>query len=315
MTYDDFMAEWSDPATDHVGASTSGSTGKPKPVKIAKADMLMSARATIEFFGIGPDDTLATPLAADYIAGKMMAVRALDCGARLLVEKPSRSPLSSLSPDTRIKLVAIVPQQIEGLIASKCEVQHVIVGGAPTSPEAETAATQAWPRTSWWATYGMTETCSHVALRPFGDSRYHALPGVEFSLAEGDRLVISRLGATWSPVVTNDIVDLIDNHTFIFRGRADNAIISGGLKIHPEEVERLIAPALDPYRFYVTARTSAEWGSEVALVVEGAAPADGGRALLDAAALLAGRIRRPRSIIWLDSLPLTDSGKIKRQTF
>ena len=37
--------------------------------------------------------------------------------------------------------------------------------------------------------------------------------------------------------------------------------------------------------------------------------------LLDAAALLAGRIRRPRSIIWLDSLPLTDSGKIKRQTF
>ncbi len=116
-------------------------------------------------------------------------------------------------------------------------------------------------------------------------------------------------------MVTNDIVDLIDNHTFIFRGRADNAIISGGLKIHPEEVERLIAPALDPYRFYVTARTSAEWGSEVALVVEGAAPADGGRALLDAAALLAGRIRRPRSIIWLDSLPLTDSGKIKRQTF
>ncbi len=53
MTYDDFMAEWSDPATDHVGASTSGSTGKPKPVKLAKADMLMSARATIEFFGIG----------------------------------------------------------------------------------------------------------------------------------------------------------------------------------------------------------------------------------------------------------------------
>ncbi|MBD5346931.1 MAG: AMP-binding protein [Bacteroides sp.] len=315
MTYKDFYEEWLDPDRDYVSAHTSGSTGVPKPVHLSKKDMLASARATVKFFDIRQGDQLATPLSADYIAGKMMAVRAMESGAHLIVEPPSRHPLSSCSQLDRVKLIAIVPQQIDGLLASGVKVDNVIVGGAATSPDAEARALEAWPATAWWATYGMTETCSHVALRRFGYQEYHALPGVEFSQTIDGRLVISSEGVSWSPVVTNDIVKLSGPTSFHFLGRADNAIISGGIKIHPEEVEKLIAPALGKNKFYISSKKSELWGAEPVLVVEGTPPPDGGKRILEHTASLAGSIKRPRSIVWLPSFPLTSSGKIIRRAF
>lgn len=318
MTYEEFYAEWGNDS-DRVSAHTSGSTGTPKPVMLAKADMRLSARATIAFFGIKAGNLLATPLSADYIAGKMMAVRAAESGARLHVEEPSRHPLASLTPDTRVCLTAIVPQQIAGLIDAPCAIDHVIVGGAPCTPSQEREALTGRPDTRWWATYGMTETCSHIALRAFGDNRYHALPGVSLSLDARGCLVITAPEAGWSPVVTNDIVDLLDSTTFIFRGRADNVIISGGIKIHPEEVERIIAPALGDRRFYITAIASEQWGSEPRLIVEGEPDPDGGTALLERCdALLTatsgrrGHIMRPKSVRFVTQMPLTPTGKLRR---
>lgn len=308
MTYKDFEREWLSPLP-FITARTSGSTGKPKEIRLFKEDMLMSARATADFFCIGCGDLLATPLAADYIAGKMMAVRAASTGARLYVEEPSRQPLQQLNEP--VKLAAIVPQQIEGLVHAPCAIEHVIVGGAPVSSGEElTALTRT--DTSWWATYGMTETCSHVALRRFGQNHYTALPGVSFSTDARGCLTITRPGASWSQVTTNDIVTLLSDTTFLFIGRADNAILSGGLKIHPEEVERLIAPALGGRRFYVVGIPSERWGSEPQLVVEGTPDADGGNNLLEACAALAGHVKRPRSVRFIDRFLLTPSGKIIR---
>lgn len=318
MTYEEFYAEWRNDS-DHVSAHTSGSTGTPKPVMLSKADMRLSARATIAFFGIKGNHLLATPLSADYIAGKMMAVRAAESGARLHVEQPSRQPLATLSHDERVRLAAIVPQQITGLVAAQCAIDHVIVGGAPCTPEQEREAIGLRSDACWWATYGMTETCSHIALRAFGDNRYHALPGVSLSVDARGCLVITAPEAGWSPVVTNDMVELLDPTTFIFRGRADNVIISGGIKIHPEEVERIIAPALTGRRFYIRAVASSLWGSEPQLVVEGAPDSDGGTALLErcdtlltAALGRRGHIMRPKSVIFIPSLPITSTGKLKR---
>lgn len=318
MTYEEFYAEWRNDS-DRVSAHTSGSTGTPKPVMLAKADMRLSARATIAFFGIKAGDLLATPLAADYIAGKMMAVRADESGARLYVEVPSRYPFATIAPDERVRLAAIVPQQITGLTAARCAIDHVIVGGAPCTPAQEREALAGRPDTRWWATYGMTETCSHVALRAFGEDRYHALPGVSFSVDSRGCLVVTTPEAGWSPVVTNDIVDLLDSTTFLFRGRADNVIISGGIKIHPEEVERVIAPALEGRRFYIRAVASERWGSEPQLVAEGTPHADGGLSLLERCDTLLtealgrrGHIMRPKSVNFLPTLPLTSTGKLRR---
>lgn len=313
MTYDEFIASWLDSTTLSIEAHTSGSTGKPKPIFLTKEDMRLSARATIDFFGIHAGDILAIPLAADYIAGKMMAVRALESGARLLAEKPSRNPLGEIVEP--IKLAAIVPQQIQGILKARCPIEHIIVGGAPVAPDVEKAALEMRPDSKWWATYGMTETCSHVALRPFGEEQFRALPSSVFSTTPDGRLVITHSSASWSPVITTDIVTLIDSESFIYRGRADHAIISGGIKIHPEEVEKLIAPAMEGRRYYITGRQSVDWGTEVALVMEGEPDASLEAKLLTRADALAGSIRRPRSVIWLSSFPLTQSGKIIRKTF
>ncbi|MDE6545666.1 MAG: AMP-binding protein [Paramuribaculum sp.] len=318
MTYDEFYAEWRDDS-EWASAHTSGSTGQPKPVRLAKADMRLSARATIAFFGIKAGDLLATPLAADYIAGKMMAVRADESGARLHVEEPSRFPLATLAAADKVRLAAIVPQQIPGIVSAPCAIDHIIVGGAPCTPEQEREALAGRPDTSWWATYGMTETCSHVALRAFGDNSYHALPGVSLATDPRGCLIVKAPEAGWSPVVTNDIVDLIDSTTFIFRGRADNVIISGGIKIHPEEVERVIAPALDGRKGYVRAVASEQWGSEPQLVVESTSDTNNGAALLarcddllTAAFGRSGHIMRPKSVIFISRLPLTSTGKLRR---
>ncbi|MCM1028209.1 MAG: AMP-binding protein [Pseudoflavonifractor sp.] len=313
MTLKDFIKEWTS-CDPFITAHTSGSTGFPKEIKLLKADMEQSAIATIVFFGIRPGDLLATPLSPDYIAGKMMAVRAMLAQASLYTETPSRCPFSLLNGD--IALAAIVPQQVESVATnSQCRFRNVIVGGAPLAPEQEEMALSSSSVTAWWATYGMTETCSHVALRRLGELSYTALPGIRFATDDRGCLVISRQGASWSPVVTNDVVELVSPTEFRFIGRADNTIVSGAVKIHPEEVEKLIAPALDGRRFYVTSRPSERWGQEVILVVEGKAMAGEEAAILEKTAALAGHIKAPKGLIFIDSLQLTSSGKIKRERF
>lgn len=314
MTTASFIRQWMEADTS-IAAHTSGSTGTPKPIALSKSDMASSAGATIDFFGITSSDLLALPLSPDYIAGKMMIVRAMMSRATLWAEPPSRRPMTLLGPDVSVKLAAIVPQQIDGAIEARCSIRHIIVGGDAVPPDLEQKALAGRPDTSWWSTYGMTETCSHVALRPFGSDTYTALPGVSFSTGPDGCLVISRWGATWSPVMTRDIVELLTPSSFRFIGRADNAIVSGALKIHPEEVERLIAPAMGQRRFYVTSRPSALWGREVVVAVEGEEDPDGGEALLARLASLTGPIKRPRGVIFIPAFSMTDSGKVRRQKF
>ena len=57
---------------------------------LSKADMIVSAKATCRHFGIVASSVLHLPLSTDYIAGKMMVVRAFVSGATLIVERPSK---------------------------------------------------------------------------------------------------------------------------------------------------------------------------------------------------------------------------------
>ncbi len=116
-----FIDEWMD-ETDCVLAHTSGSTGTPKPIRLLKQDMLQSARATCEFFGINETSTMVMPLSVDYIAGKMMIVRAMVSGAILWIEAPSNSPLIQNYGD--IVLLPVVPSQILSII-DKSNNRHI----------------------------------------------------------------------------------------------------------------------------------------------------------------------------------------------
>ena len=304
-----FLAEWTAPTPD-ITAHTSGSTGTPKEIRLSKADMRASAHATIEFFGLNSDSTLALPLSPDYIAGKMQIVRAFEAGCRIVTEKPSSQPLATF-PYDRCTLVPIVPSQLKGFLGSPVSrhTDNVIIGGAPLAPDQEKEI--AALGISAFATYGMTETCSHVALRRIGEETYRALPGMTFSTDDRGCLVIDSSTMSFGHLVTNDMVTLEGNTCFRWLGRYDNVINSGGVKIHPEEVERVLATLIPQgVTAYVTARTSKRWGEEAVIVTDSHTL---GANILERLKEMLPQHTAPRDIIYLDKIPLTSSGKIIRQ--
>lgn len=308
MTLAEFTSQWHDDR-DFIVAHTSGSTGKPKEIRLPKSDMACSARATNKFFGINAASRLLLPLSLDYIAGKMMAVRAFEANCELAFVTPSNQ---FDMPEGEFDLVPVVPTQVDWLLAHPHWAQrlkHVIVGGAPLTIYAEKALHAAGYNA--WCTYGMTETCSHVAVRPCDgtNSPYQAMPGITFAIDDRECLVIDAPHFSFKRLTTNDVVDLLTPQTFRWKGRLDNVINSGGLKLHPEEIESLYAPHI-PAPFYVRPIPDPKWGQSLELVIEGTGSAK------EILALLSHIDHKflPKSIVFLKSIPRTSSGKIIRQT-
>ena len=310
-TLSEFLAEWHSP-DPYVQAHTSGSTGTPKPIRLLKADMQLSARATNSFFGIGEHSVLASPLSFGYIAGKMMAVRAIEAHCAL-VPLPVSNRIEL--PDTlpHVDLLPIVPSQIESLLAQPAyaaRISHVLVGGAAPSPAQFRALTDAGYKA--YISFGMTETCSHVALARADDTTrtFHAMPGISFSTDSRGCLAIEAPHFSFGRLQTNDVVQLIDSTSFRWRGRADGVINSGGIKLFPEELESLYAPVLGGRPFYVCGTAHPVWGQAAILVLEGDADTAAIASALRAA--IADTHRLPKEIIAVPSLPRTENGKIRR---
>ena len=236
MTYSEFMRLWLDD-NDTVLCHTSGSTGTPKPIALSKNDMRASARVTNTFFGITADSTVSVPLPFDYIAARMMAVRAHEAGCRIVTPTPSNTP-DFFGEAGHIDLLAIVPSQVEALVATPHigqRVRCVIVGGAPLSDTRKHALVRAGIH--GYITYGMTETCSHIALADIADDS-----GIFRAIAKDTCFSTDACGCLTADiphlsirrVVTNDIVSILSPTEFRWLGRADNIINSAGLKYAPK---------------------------------------------------------------------------------
>lgn len=304
-----FVREWNDDKP-FIEAHTSGSTGEPKAIQLLKRDMLVSAKKTCRFFGIDSESLLGLPLSLSYIAGKMMAVRALTSGADLWCEQPSMNPLSDYSTERKIDLLSVVPSQIPNLLSSgrvNC-VKNLLIGGAPLSYQSEAQLLNANVRA--FCSYGMTETCSHVALREIGTQYYTGLDGISFSTDDRGCLVISLKDFSCGEITTNDIVKLIDGNRFEWVGRYDNVINSGGIKIQPESIERKIADCIPEKNYYITWRESERWGEEIVLIIESAEEIPH---IMEEISTRLSRYETPKAIIYKPCLERTTSGKIKRQ--
>lgn len=314
MTANEFLKEWrsSEPC---IVAHTSGSTGKPKEIRLLKADMRASAALTNRFFGIGSGSTLLLCLSPGYIAGKMMIVRAEEAEAKLIVETPSNRPLEHYSGPA-IDLLAVVPSQALWLAEHPELLRHVsnmIVGGGEIPPRLRSLLAQL--PVNAYATYGMTETCSHVALSRIADPAlpFSALPPVTFSVDNRGSLAIDAPQFSFKHLQTNDIVDLLSPSQFRWRGRYDNVVNTGGIKVFPEEVERSIAPLMSQ-RFYISSRPSDKWGQELVLKLESdpLSPDEEARMLHSLAAVLPP-FQRPKAVIAIPHFAETSSGKVKRE--
>ncbi len=304
-----FLEEWYN-EKDYIIAHTSGSTGAPKNICLSKSDMIKSAIATCKYFGITEKSKLLLPLSPNYIAGKMMIVRAIISGAEIFIETPSNNPIKK--DYGVIDLVPIVPSQISSLIQSPYtkNIKNVIIGGGaiPINLEKEVIKS----RLNCYATYGMTETCSHIALRKIidGNELYESLPGYSYNVDNRQCLMVYAPGFTFKKIITNDIVELVDSTHFKWIGRWDNVINSGGIKIFPEEIEKLLSNIIH-VPFYITSTSDEKWGEVVTLYIE-STNINISRLTADIKKVLRNHFYIPKRIIPVKRFNRTSSGKIIR---
>lgn len=309
-----FFKEWAD-ERDFILGKTSGSTGDPKTIKLSKRAMLASAELTNSFFNLKAGDSILLCLSVNYIAGKMMLVRAIAGGLNVVVAKPSSEPDWKGS----VALAAMVPMQVQQLLSSAkgrkalSMVENLIVGGSPLSRDCAEKLSDL--PVNAYMTYGMTETVSHVALSKIGrETRpvYTAMSGVRFSLDNRGCLVISAPHLSEVDVVTNDVAELISDFSFVWKGRFDNVINTGGVKVHPEMVEDSLRGLIDR-RFYVMAEPDVKFGEIVVLKIEGTPLSDDLlRKLQSDMARRLSKFERPKKILFLAKFNETDSGKVIR---
>jgi o-succinylbenzoate---CoA ligase len=265
-----FVNQWNDDR-DFIQVHTSGSTGTPKPITLLKSHMRRSAELTGQFFGLSSSSTLLCSLNPHYIAGKMMLVRALTLDCSVILTAPE-SPLD-FPEELHVDFAALVPLQVQKIVDANPRalnrIHKLIIGGAPVSLQLEQALAQT--QCEAYETFGMTETTSHIALRKLGSEQrepYTALRNIHFSQDQRGCLVIHAQELGISELVTNDLVELVDTTRFHWLGRADFVINSGGIKFHPEQLERKLSTAHFPFRFFIAGIPDERYGEVISLIVE-----------------------------------------------
>ena len=312
MDLEEFLAEWHNDSPA-VLVHTSGSTGKPKPMLVEKRRMEASARITCGFLGLKSGDSALLCMSLDYIAGKMMVVRALSFGLRLIVVKPSGNPLGTVAEP--VDFAAMVPMQVYNSLQVPEErkklmaIKHLIIGGGAID-DALASELSGFPN-HVWSTYGMTETLSHIALRrlngPEASEWYTPFEGVSLSQTDEGCLVIDAPAVHDGPLVTNDIVEISDKG-FRVLGRKDNVICSGGIKIQIEEVERLLRAYVSS-PFMITKRADKKFGEQVVMLTE-SMDMD---LMRDVCRQVLPKYWQPRGYLHVDALPMTETGKPARK--
>lgn len=298
----DFLLDWFDDKS-YIDMNTSGSTGIPKIIRVEKQAMVNSALATGEFFELSPGDKVLNCLPVKYVAGKMMFVRGFILGLDMDFVAPSSHPLKN--NDTVYAFSAMVPLQAKHSLNALRNIKKLIVGGAKINSTLEKKL-MSLPTQSY-ETYGMTETVSHIAAKKVGDRVFTVLPNVTIEKDDRNCLVINAPNISDEPIITNDLVEIVSETEFIWNGRMDNVINSGGIKLIPEQIEDKLATFFER-RFFVTGMADSDLGEKLVLVVEGESYAlpDGIFDHLD-------KYEKPKEVIFVSRFKETGNGKIIRK--
>ena len=318
MTLEEFLAQWNDDSPC-MEVKTSGSTGVPKGIYIEKVRMRASARMTCDFLNLHQGDTALLCMPLDFIAGKMMVVRALERRLKLLSVEPTSHPLSKTSMagignPPCIDFAAMVPLQVWNTLQvpeerkALCRIRHLIIGGGAISQALEQEL-----RTlpiSVWSSYGMTETLSHVALRRITEECYTPLPGITLSQDQDGCLIIDAPHLCPERLFTNDIAHFTDDKSFQIIGRRDNTVCSGGIKIQIEEVEAWLH-SIGHDDVMVTYQDDTALGQALVYLTTTAVNTDSLRLHLPDHTPSA-KYWLPKRVIKVASLPFTPTGKPDR---
>jgi o-succinylbenzoate---CoA ligase len=334
------------PAGTAVVVTTSGSTGVPKSVVLSRSALTAGALATADRIGSG-QWLLALP--ASYVAGLQVLVRAIVAGREPALLSGVFAPQafasaalmmsSSRGGERMPTYTSLVPAQLTKLLdAAETDTavatalrsfERIMIGGQALPPVVRERAEAAGVRIV--RTYGSTETS--------GGCVYDGVPleGVGLRIVDGEvRLSGPTLadgyldepertdaafprdadGTRWYRTGDHG---LVEDGVLRVQGRIDNVIVSGGINVSLDRVERIVRAVAGLSGAVVVGVEDERWG-EASVVV-----ATRGEALRrsesdqleEARAAVAGEIgphARPSRLVLVDELPTLPSGKPDRET-
>ena len=300
-----------------ITLNTSGSTGAPKRITLTREAILASVKLTVEAFDLHSSDFFLCNLNTDYIAGKMMVIRAAETGCDLMAVPPSANPFAELENQASLfarnrgnNFFSFVPLQLQNILNNDshthllCTAKAILAGGAPVPEDTRQKIEEL--QLPVFETYGMTETISHIALKDLrsGEPFFTSLPGVNLETDEHGCLRIQSPSTLNQWITTHDVVEMVSSGKFILKGRRDNIINSGGVKIQAEEVERAIAAAFPTLgNFFCYGLPDDTLGQRLVLVIEGDGPEP------DLSLPDLPRYHIPKNIIRVKEFVKTPSGK------
>lgn len=308
----DFLRNWLDDNPD-VLAHSSGSTGEPKSILLSKKAMKASAQLTNNFFSLNQDSKALLCLSSRYIAGKMMLVRAIEGAYTLFLEKPSSCILKD--NDETFDFAALVPMQVEESFDKMKNIASILVGGASLHTELEKKIQNCPSRV--FQSFGMTETVSHIALRAVNGrnktSSYHCLPNIVVEQDERNCLRIFAPMLLKEKLQTNDVVDLLSPSEFVWKGRVDFVINSGGIKLFPEQIEAKLSDQIQQ-PFFISSLPDEHLGEKVILVCESKNPDDVLKLSIQNALKTLTSYEHPKAVYFLDSFVYNNSKLLRLKT-
>jgi L-alanine-DL-glutamate epimerase-like enolase superfamily enzyme len=305
-----FLIKWFESA-NQIESMTSGSTGKPKVIKHSRVAIIASANDTLQFFNLENRSKLILALPIEFIAGKMMVIRAITGNHDLIAVNSNLEKLWDIEAD----FVALTPHQLSKItknrtLASFPSVKTILLGGSPASDRLLSLIPS---HINVYEGYGMTETITHVALRKRVHENtpppYKALAGVSFEKTSDNRLVISARNRNVKSLITDDIIELHDAQSFSWISRASNIINSGGIKFIPEEIERKLRTVIN-HELVIYGAEDGELGERIVLHIE-CSEQDEEQLDEKIRTVLDGK-EVPREIRW-GNIDRNKSGKIIRQ--
>lgn len=311
----DFLIDWFNKES-FVEVKTSGSTGNPKIIQLQKVHMINSAKATGDYFNLPEKTTALLCMSPNYIAGKMMLVRALSLGWHLDIVEPTSHPIKNI--EKQYDFSAMVPMQLYNSLADIHKIKKLIVGGGTISEDMMSKIQHI--KTEVFATYGMTETITHIAVKKLNNfksviasetkqSNYTILPNIRISLDNRGCLIIDTPKISEEKVITNDLAELISSKEFKWLGRFDTIINSGGIKLIPEQIEEKLS-AIIKNRFFVAGKRDNILGEKLILVIEGNEDNNMLKQVKNLQTLSKYEILK--EIYFLDKFIETETGKVNR---
>lgn len=294
---------------------SSGTTGIFKTLKFNREQIIWSCGQTKKLLNIQNSDKQICILPVNKTGGKMQVFRSLVWGIPIRVEEPDYV-FDEFTTESGINIVSLTPLMLWRILQQDNgkkilgKFRHILIGGGDFQFVINLTD---FPETSFYHTYGMTESLSHIAVKRIGiDKGFRLLEGTEIRKNDADDTLEFRNILTSNQwLKTNDIIEFNSDVEFVIKGRADNIINSGGVKINPETIERIIQETLDlPVNsFFVFGSKDEKLGDMLTLAYDSSqiAMPEIEKLSFEFAYL------RPKQIIPIDGFIVNESNKINRK--